>query len=174
MKKLFATIAVSAVISTGPVFAAGFGQWDKDSDGHISMSEFRAGFQDQGWFDTWDTDNSRTLNPPEFYRGMFDAWDQDGDGTLSVQEWDDGVDAIWEEDPVNFALGSWDTDGNGKLSKTEFMKSMAEARFFDVLAGRDADLTEREFARSLFNWFDDDSDGNLNQAQFDHMSMFVS
>lgn len=66
-----------------------FGSFDTNDDDVLDENEWNYGFSDAGWYDTYDSDQSGTVDDDELTDGVFDDWDADDDGYLNEQEYQD-------------------------------------------------------------------------------------
>jgi hypothetical protein len=168
---LIMACGIAALLTAAPASAQILGDWDTDQSGVLSGEEWRAGLQETGLFADWDADTSGRLNAAELGAGLFERFDDDDDGVLSVAEWDEGVDAWYGERTVNFEFANWDKDGNGVLSEAEFVEAFDREGLYTTFtteigaADAEAGLEEDELLGGLFDWFDEDEDEELAEAE---------
>lgn len=95
-----------------------FKKWDTDGDGYINNGEFQSGLDNQGYFNTYDSNTDGRVDDAEWRTAEqtydylesdnFAVWDTDKDGTLNNQELGTGV------------YNHWDTDRNGRIERLEY------------------------------------------------------
>jgi Ca2+-binding EF-hand superfamily protein len=72
-----------------------YGSLDTDGDGTIDRNEFRAGFDQLGYWNRWDSDRDGQLGRDEFNTGLYDVWDADSDGAIAQNEFGNLVERNW-------------------------------------------------------------------------------
>lgn len=171
MKQIF-MIATAALFAGSATFAQSMQDWDTDTSGDLSRDEWTAGLTSSSAFSDWDADANNSLEAGEFASGLFQQFDADSDGTLTSSEWDDGFDNWYEEQAVDLDFSEWDSDGDGALSENEFKQQYESSGLFDqyrtttnVDLSTD-ELTEDEFADSMFDWMDSNRDDSLVEDEY--------
>lgn len=160
-------LAVSLLVSTGIVHAQAL-DWDMDADGTLTEQEFVTGFNARANFGAWDSDGDGTLAADEFGTGVFDTYDADDTDTLEAGEYETfTADDRWGDDRWSEAVGSWDVDGDGILLRNEYSVGLGEnlGVFADWDGDGDGGVSQDEFARGVFRSYDEDSDGLISEPE---------
>jgi Ca2+-binding EF-hand superfamily protein len=152
---------LTAMVANGPAGAPGvdeiLAQFDTDSDGAISETEFNAGQDQAQGAGGPPPPHMGNMSSTDFIKQLFNNSDTDGDGVLSgdeltsmVANGPDGGQSAKE------LLAKLDTDGDGSLSESEFA---------DGAPGQKTESTAN--SGDLFNSLDTDGDGVISKAEFD-------
>ena len=130
--------AAETAKAAGRAQAADYSAFDSDGTPGISSAEFRAAFQRNQAFATWDDDDDGNLTKAEFEAGLgnrqerfeqrfgenwFETWDEDGSGAVSETEYYEGL------------HGSYDTNRDGMIDEPEyssFGQDMGEDGWFEI------------------------------------------
>lgn len=174
MNRLASMLAVAATCLLVPLaHAQDFGEWDVDDNGSLSRAEFEPGIGTTGWFRQWDADRNAMLAEAELASGVFRLFDRNDDGVLDRQEWERGIAAFYGPGTPDFAVSDWDADADDVLDEDEFAAGLASTGLYRGLAGYDRALTEPEFARGLFDWWENDDDDMLSRDEWEPPSRLL-
>ncbi|MFW5775558.1 MAG: hypothetical protein ACOCW2_04635 [Chitinivibrionales bacterium] len=172
--KTFSIITSVALIAAVHLYAqndAGevFERADTDTSTFLDRPEFCTAMQQQGGFDSWDSNNDSRISASEFATRAVSIWDDDRDGTIGRFEWEQ-YSSTWFDNGYDFA--SWDTDQSLRLTQTEFETGLIKSGFFIKWdQNRDNMLTQNEFCSFAWSVADEDQD---EQVTRDEWTMFWS
>jgi hypothetical protein len=167
IKKLANVSAILAALIATPVLAQ---EWDTDSDGQMTVDEFKAGVAERAVFTTWDANTDGMLDNAEFTNGIFGRYDADISGDWNDTEY--GMAQMrygstwWGDRENSTGLEAWDVDGDGILLRNEFNNGWGERGMlseFDINA--DELISEEEFGTGIFNQYDIDGDRVISEPE---------
>lgn len=108
---------------------ATWNKWDGDTDERLNSEEFRAAYDESGYFESWDANQDQGIDQEEWQMnlnskmgpdydegeyGSFEDWDADADGVLDEKELGDGVFAYYDTNKDSYIVeeeyGVWSSD----------------------------------------------------------------
>lgn len=92
-------------------------------------------------------------------RASFGEVDVDADGSVTSEEFQ----SWWDQ---NDPLRAWDADGDGMLNQEELQVGLPMARFEALDADGDGALSEDEVRDGLFDLYDQNGDGVIQQHEW--------
>ncbi|GHG37165.1 hypothetical protein [Paracoccus aerius] len=185
-------------LCTAPAFAQSIWEeeaWDTDSDGLLSVEEFREGFRERVNFADWDDDGDGVLSEEEFSSGIYGRYDGDLTDAIEATEYgaferDFGDEGFWRfhgeqvveardetevgdavtpaEEPAREATGfeAWDVDGDGVILGNEFQTGFQTwGLFAEFDRTGDGSVTEDELTQEIFDRYDDNGDGMIEEPE---------
>ena len=166
MRNLISGLA-AALLVAGSVACAGMGEPDPNWDEYrFDQSQFSERFDDEGVFDTWDTDRSGWVDENEFTSASFGVWDANDDRYLDDDEWRTGMTA-WGDDDFGM-LNDWDRDSDMRVDMNEWRMGVADNDLFETWdADLDTRLDDDELAMGAFDVFDRNSDSIVDDSEWD-------
>ena len=69
----------------------GYAYWDKDKDDQLDSSELETLVSKTNLYTQWDVDSNGEISASEFAAGTFKAYDDDNDGMINMSEWKDVI-----------------------------------------------------------------------------------
>lgn len=169
---VMASFIITEVVMTPGTGNGAFADFDENSDGFLDEGEVSGIYENN--FNVWDADNDGTLNEEEFLNTTFTNTDTNNDDQISQEEWDTGYAAFfgnWTED--DFA--TFDEDGDGMLDNDEWNNVFADSEWFETFdEDNNSMLTEEEWDTGLFNDWDTDDSGMIDENEFNVFNPFVS
>ncbi|CAN5175317.1 hypothetical protein BH23BAC2_BH23BAC2_01950 [soil metagenome] len=166
------------IICSAPVFSqnTGFYSFLPNSDGVIDRKGFDIGYA--MIYSQWDLNSNGEITETEFLETIFNRLDQNQDGTLAANEWAvaqkylfEGLVTSGKNEFKNF-----DSNGDKNMSKEEFMKgvkAMGLFGYFDI--NGDGKLSLREICYRVFNQMDLDNNGTIDQKEFSKVNkLFIN
>ena len=138
-----------------------FNDWDKDSDNKISKEEFGDRYMKDNKND-WEGKRSGT----GFYSTTYGWWDTNHDQRLSEDEWKNGYDNSYG-DYVSDDYKSIDKNGDGYVDQNEYSNALNKTDYYSSFdTDRNNDLSDDEVSNMMFNRWDKNHNGNLDENEF--------
>ncbi|MGK7391684.1 MAG: hypothetical protein ACNS60_15125 [Candidatus Cyclobacteriaceae bacterium M2_1C_046] len=96
--------------------------WDTNVDERIDEEEFRAAYDDIGYYEAWDIDQDDLIDEKEWEMGISEYYpDYDYELEGAYEDWDIDEDDFLDRD--EYLMGSytlWDVDGDGFVEEVEY------------------------------------------------------
>lgn len=146
-----------------------FSDWDTDADAYVDEEEFSEAFLASDYVSDLDLEGEG-LTYGDLYDVYFHIWDFDNDDALGRQEWQSAVDTYFEDyDAVMYGdFDDWDLDDSDQITKNEYMEAMLDTGFFESFdQNQDAIISEDEFTRGVYEYWDTDGDGYIEAVEYE-------
>jgi Ca2+-binding EF-hand superfamily protein len=141
-----------------------FNDFDVDGDHKIEKGEFIDVFTDN-YLEDWDQDDDDKIDREDFYKTTYAMFAGD-DEKIERQEWDRTY-VYYYDDYLMDDFVFYDLDNDGMIEYAEYRDAMADADYFLVYdVDRDMKLSEDEVAEALFEEWDLNNNGILNEAEY--------
>ncbi len=189
-KKLPGAGLLALFLCTAPALAQSVWEeeaWDADTDGLLSVEEFREGFRERVNFADWDDDGDGVLSEEEFGSGIYNRYDADATDAIEVTEYgaferDFGDDGFWrfhgeqvveagEEAEVGAGEEVADTETVASDAVPEGEEPAAEGASFEAWdVDGDGVILGNEFQTGFQTWgtfteFDTTADGGISEDE---------
>jgi hypothetical protein len=115
----------------------------------------------------WDLDDSGTIEPAETRTYLFQRLDPDGDNRMRTGTLDVVLDRWYGERDVP-AGEAWDTDSDGWVTPSEFEAQAERLRGGVWDTDGDGAVIDQELAAGVFQTWDLDDSGYLDQYEYDY------
>ena len=141
-----------------------FSQWDENRDQQWDRNEFRAALENRGLYEELDSDGNEILAENEFHDSFFDEWDGNKDEILNNDEYEAGRKdrGTYYGEPFD----AWDENRDSQLDRNEFNAGLSEkGTFREWDTDGDGAIGKEEYNEALFNYYDLDRSGNLDNNE---------
>lgn len=148
------------------IFAQDFDTYDQNNDGVWDENEFAETNDDD--YDLWDTDSDGLIDDDEFNETTFRTTDRDRDERINENEWNEGSERMYGDYTGTNDFDDFDTNRDDAIDTDEWNEGFADNDgWFDTYdRNRDGSLDNDEWNTGLFNDWDDDGDGFLNEEEY--------
>lgn len=143
-----------------------FDEYDANADGLWDENEFGEANNDN--FTEWDSDADGAFDNDEFYDSTFETADRNNDDGIDEQEWSEGYNNAFGDYAEEGDFATYDENDDGILDNEEWSTGFADSDWFNDYDADDNDLVENnEWNRGLFDDWDDDESGYLEDQEYD-------
>ena len=150
-----------------------FQDFDTDGDNKIERHEFQTVFM-KNYTNDLDFVDNPGLDDEDFFTMTYAILDSDNNKLLVENEWKFGYDYYFNGYVVN-DFWVYDIDGDGYISYAEYMQALSDTDYYmtwDI--DRDNYLDEFELANAVFDTWDVNDNGILNQSEFYRFDVYYS
>lgn len=145
-----------------------YNEYDANNDGEVTRDEFVQAMDEVDYFE--DINDDKIYNQEDLYVGYYNLWDLDNDGYVDEEEWKKGTELYFDDDDIN-SIGpyeSWDMDRDLRLDEEEFSQGLAkDDYFYGWNIDEDSGITEKEFYRMVFDYWDFNGDGIFSRSEYE-------
>jgi len=142
-----------------------FVDYDLNADGSLDTNEFSTSYPNN--FNASDLDADGSLNLDEFNASNFANADTNNDDFVDQDEFNAGVAGSFRNYAGEEDFQTFDTDADGNLSNDEFAAGFSGTEQFGTYdANTDNVISGTEYNQGLFNDFDSNLDGGLDENEF--------
>ena len=164
-----AVIGLTGCAATDPIDNnyGPFQEWDVDRDGNLEDAEFSQRIAERDYYGDWDQNEDGVINENEFEAGVFYSYAGDND-VIDNTEFSEASGAWYADADDAGTFGDWDANDDDMIDSNEFEEGIAT---YPVYGDWDVDgddrLTDDEYADGVYDVWDLDNDGNVNQVEFE-------
>jgi hypothetical protein len=147
-----------------------YNEYDLNSDGEVTQSEFIQAMDEVDFFQDINDDN--IYSEDDIYIGYYNLWDLDDDGYLSEEEWDKGSALYFDNQDISpyGPYEGWDMDNDLKLDENEFSEGMTQEDYLhEWNIDEDSGISEKEFYRMVFDYWDQNNDGIFSRSEYEEI-----
>jgi hypothetical protein len=138
-------------------------QWDVDSSGDVSKTEFDSKFASTPAWSGWDRNGDQNLDATEAAHVQWSMWDRNADGQLPKDEWDGGI----EQMDVDADYAEADANQDGKLTEAEFTQWFQGGKAWSEWdQNGNGKVALDEAATALWNMWDGNDDNKIEQGEW--------
>jgi Ca2+-binding EF-hand superfamily protein len=147
-----------------------FSEYDRDADERWDRDEFNTSLTNSGYHEEWDADGDSYFTNNELNTGYFNEFDEDRDGLLNEEEYNE-LNGDWEREYGN-NFQAWDMNEDSTLDSNEFNTGVEQKGIFnDWDADGDTRYSREEVNNGMFDRWDTDRDGYLNNNEYSAIGM---
>ncbi len=168
MKTLKNTLFIAMFIATSMAFSQirTYNDLKTNADGMVDRNGFGESYSKN--YTQWDRDADTRINDRDFYNTTYTRLDRDRDSNLSQDEWDYGHQNFYGDFVKAEDYTTLDLNKDGKVSDIEYYNGFKGTQYYTSYdVNRDGNISAEEMNQSVFDNWDRNRDGFLDQKEYD-------